>query len=105
MITVLHAQGFAGKRGVREVHVSSQEAETVAEVARRTIDATVSQDTRVVTFSRSWPLHAYGVESAVVEVNAVTETTLDGGKTWVPMWHWFGTASTPWPLADAGVSK
>lgn len=106
-ITVLHVEGFTDKRGVREVKVSSQEAETVAEVARRTIEhATASEHTELVRFNRTWPLDGYGREWAVVQVDAVTRTTLDGGKTWSEMWHWFGTASTPWPLADeAEVSR
>jgi len=103
MTTVLHAQGFAGKRGIREVHVSQQEADSVITVAKGTIErATASDHTELLTFQRTWPIDGYGQDWAVVEVNATTRTTLDGGKTWTEMWHWFGTASSPWPLIDAG---
>jgi hypothetical protein len=100
-VTVLHAQGFTDERGVREIHVSQQEGKNVADIARRTIErAAASDDTETVTFNRTWPLDGYGQEWAVVQVNAVTRTTLDGGETWTEMWHWFGTASSPWPLSD-----
>lgn len=103
---VLHAQGFADKRGVSEIHVSQQEAPNVMAVARGTIDhATAGEGTELVSFQRLWPISDYGNEAAVVQVDAVTKTTLDGGESWSEMWHWFGTASSPWPLAKQARSS
>lgn len=98
-LRVIHVHGFARDGEVRGVDVTVQDAESVIEVARRTIGQTIEGDhTELVSFQRSWPIDQYGVESAVVKVEAVTRTTLDGGETWLEMWHWFGTASTPWGM-------
>lgn len=100
MSTVLHVQGFTDERGVRGVHVAIHEGLRVIEVARGTIEAcTESDHTELVSFHRTWPLDAYEQEWSVTEVDAVTRTSLDGGKTWSEMWHWFGEPSAPWPLA------
>jgi hypothetical protein len=106
VIAVFHVQGFTREDRVREVHVSQHDAESVAEVARGVIEhATSSESTALVEFRRMWPINAFGVEAAVVQVDAVTKTTLDEGKTWSEMWHWFGTLSTPWPLNAAPAAE
>ena len=101
MSVVLHVNGFVGDDTVRGIHVSEHGANTVIEVAIGVIEtATASDHTETVRFNRTWPLDGYGQEWAVIEVDAVTRTTLDGGKTWSEMWHWFGTLTSAWPLAS-----
>ncbi|MEO5920630.1 MAG: hypothetical protein ABIQ01_05745 [Pseudolysinimonas sp.] len=102
MIAVFHVQGFADEGKVREIHVAQHSAESVVDVAKGVIDqATAGEHTELVSFRRTWPLDGYGQEWAVVQVDAVTKTTLDGGASWSEMWHWFGTLSSPWPLAGS----
>lgn len=96
---VAHVQGFVRDGAVHGTHVAQLEAATVIEVARGIIETAVAHDgTELVRFNRTWPLDGYGQEAMVVEVDAITRTTLDDGKTWKEMWHWFGTLSTPWPV-------
>lgn len=97
---VFHVQGFTDERGVRGIHVMQHEGRVI-DIARGVIETAASRDhTEVVRFERTWPLSGYGQESAVVEVDAVTRTTTDGGKSWSEMWHWFGTLSSPsWPTS------
>ncbi len=105
MSTVFHVHGFVGKDGVREVKVSQQEGR-VNDVALGTIQhATSSDHTELVRFNRTWPIDGYGQEWAVVQVDAVTRTRLAVDGKWTEIWHWFGTASSPWPLAQPEVAR
>lgn len=97
MSTVTHVHGFDAESGVRSLHASTHEGRVI-DIALGVIESAISEHTEIVRFNRTWPLDGYGQEWAVVEVNAVTRTTLDGGKTWREMWHWFGIARDPWQI-------
>jgi len=105
MSTVFHVHGFTDERGVRGVTVAQHDDMTVIEVARGVIWTAKSDHTEIVNFHRTWPLDSYGHEPSVTSVDAVTRTTLDGGETWREMWHYFGTASSPWPTEPRTPDK